>query len=106
MDNDFNLKIDDGSKKDDIFGTKTQAVPAPEKNIGVDTNGEFISDLIAAGQSNQIDMSEINKFCRLSQSRDQMYAMIDTMAEDSTISAVLETYAEDATEPNFDGKIV
>jgi hypothetical protein len=32
--------------------------------------------------------------------------MLDTLCQDSTISAVLETYAEDATEYNDEGKIV
>ena len=35
-----------------------------------------------------------------------MYAMLDTMSQDSIVSAVLETYAEDATERNDDGLIV
>ena len=35
-----------------------------------------------------------------------MYQLLDTMAEDPTIAAVLETYAEDATETNDDGRIV
>lgn len=97
-----NAFIDDASQ----YGTKTKPVPVPEKNIGIDTDNSFFADIIDAGESGQLDISKLESFTQISQSREQLYQLLDTMAEDSIISAVLETYAEDATERNEDGRIV
>lgn len=56
--------------------------------------------------ANTIDISQFNNFSQLSQNRETLYQVLDTMAEDSTIAAMLETYTEDATETNDVGKIV
>ena len=51
-------------------------------------------------------MNKLNQFTQVSTRRDQIYNLIDQMAEDPTIAAILETYAEDATEYNDKGQIV
>lgn len=51
-------------------------------------------------------MSAIQDFSTLSQSRNQVYDMLDNMADDSVVSSVLEIYAEDCTEYNEEGDIV
>lgn len=89
-----------------IYNNPTRSVPKPEKNIGVDTKEVLFDNITNAGMASQLDISAIDSFTHVSQSRDQMYAMLDTMSQDSMVSAVLETYAEDATEYNDDGKIV
>ena len=53
-----------------------------------------------------MDITALDSFSQVSQSRDSIYALIDTMCEDSTIAAVIETYTEDATEYNESGQIV
>jgi len=63
-------------------------------------------NIIQAGTNNLLDISSLDAFTNISQSRDQVYALLDTMCQDSTVAAVLETYAEDATEPNDQGQIV
>lgn len=93
-------------QNDDLYNKPTKAVPKPETNIGIDTKEFLYQNIINAGTSSRIDISEIESFTKASQSRDQVYNMIDTMCQDSMIAAILETYAEDATEYNDKGKIV
>lgn len=88
------------------YGVKVQSIPKPEKNIGIDTNEVFFDNIVNAGLSSSLDITALESFSQVSQSRDQIYAMLDTMAKDSMVSAVLETYAEDATEYNDSGRIV
>lgn len=101
---DANSKVfvnDDGA-----YNKEIKAVPAPEKEIGIDTKEYIFQNIINAGTSSVLDVGEIESFSMASKSRDQVYQLLDTMAEDSAIAAVLETYAEDATEYNDQGKIV
>lgn len=94
---------------EDSYNKKTVSKPVPERNIGIDVDGDFTKDIIEAGYegtSSQLDISKIESFTTISQNRDLLYQTIDCMAEDPTIAAALETYAEDATEPNEDGRIV
>ena len=91
---------------EDLYGKKPKIEPAPETQIGVDTDNKFYEDISKAGISNQLDMSAFDSFLTTARSRDQIYNLIDSMSEDSIIASVLETYAEDATETNEDGDIV
>lgn len=91
---------------DMIYGKPTKAVPVPPKNIGIDVDNELFQSIINAGESSQLDISKLESFLNIAQSRDQIYNMLDAMAEDGSIAAVLETYAEDATEYNDQGQIV
>ena len=88
------------------YNKETVALPVPERGIGVDTKETIFDNIVSAGISNQLDMSQIESFTKISSSRDQVYSMLDTMCTDTMISAVLETYAEDATESNDQGQIV
>lgn len=90
----------------DIYNKPIRSKPLPEKEVGIDTGNHFLLDLIQAGESNQLDATALNQFTTVSQGRDSIYSLIDTMCEDPIISAVLETYAEDATEENDNGRIV
>ena len=89
-----------------IYGKKITSVPKPEGNVGIHTAGTFYDNLIYEGENSQLDITKLQSFLQISQSRETMYQLLDTMAEDPTIAAVLETYAEDATETNDDGRIV
>lgn len=89
-----------------VYHRETIAVPAPERNIGVDTKETIYTNIINAGQSHQLDINALESFTSISQSRNTVYNLMDSMCEDATISAVLETYAEDATEYNDQGQIV
>lgn len=90
----------------DLYGNSYTAVPKPEKEIGIDTKEYIFQNIINAATSSKLDIGGIESFTTISRSREQVYQLLDTMAEDSTIAAVLETYAEDATEYNDQGRVV
>lgn len=89
-----------------VLGTKVNPVSKPTPNIGVDTDNEFYENIIAAGSSSVIDIGAFNSFEQLSQNRETLYQVLDTMAEDPTIASMIEIYAEDATEVNDVGQII
>lgn len=92
------------------YDKKIKSVPKPQPETGIDTKNTFYNNIILSseldGVSSSIDLSRINAFSNTSQSRDQVYTLLDTMAMDSKVSSVLETYASDATEYNDEGKVV
>ena len=94
------------SQDDTIYNKKIDPTPAPEPQIGIDTHDMMLQHLISATQSSQIDTSALNSFTQVSRNRNEIYDAIDGMSEDSTVSAILETYAEDATETNDQGRIM
>ena len=94
------------NNQQDIFNKKTVAVPVPERNIGIDTDNSFFDNLVNLGLSSKVDLTTIESFSQISQNRNLTYNVLDIMGEDTTIAAILETYAEDATELNEEGHIV
>lgn len=87
------------------YNKPIKSVPKPDPNVGVDfTNG--VASVLAQSAASQIDIATINSFTQISERRDQLYTLLDNMCEDSIIAAILETYAEDATEYNDDNQIV
>lgn len=93
----------DGS---DLYGIRIKSVPVPEKNIGIDTSGEIYDVLIQGVKSSMMDISKLESFTQVSQNREMLYEVLDTMCEDTTIAAALEIYAEDSTELSENGRIV
>jgi hypothetical protein len=97
---------------DSIYNNPIKSIPRPEANIGIDTKNTLIQNIIQTvesgytGQSSQLDLSAIESFTNVSQKRDQLYTLLDTMVQDPIISAILETYSEDSTEYNDNGQIV
>ena len=101
--NDVNNNIlFEGVENSDVL----QIQSAPEKEIGVDTNNQLFSNIVNAGMNNTLDMSTLESFTTVSQRRDQLYGLIATMCQDSTVAAILEVHAEDATEYNDSQQIV
>ena len=90
----------------DLYNKKIVPVLPKERNIGVDVNNEFFENILEAAQVSKLDLAEIESFSQISQNRNLVYNVIDTMCEDSTIAAAVETYTEDSTERNENGKIV
>ena len=93
-------------RETDKLGQKIKPIPKPEKNIGIDVSDEFWDAMMAAADENKIDIGAINSFSQLSQNRETLYQVLDTMAEDPLMAAALEVYTEDATETNDTGDIV
>ena len=85
-------------------GQKIKVVPTPEPEIGMDTDNVFADSILAAAQVGGLDVSSIDALSQSAQNRKQVYELIDSMATDEVLSAVLETYAEDAVEPNDKGE--
>lgn len=103
---DDNVKDSAFEQDDAVYGKETKAVPSPGVNIGVDTSDSVLRNITGEGLAGSLDIPAVESFSHVAQSRDQIYSLLDTMCEDSTIAAVLETYAEDATEYNDEGKIM
>lgn len=87
-------------------GTKIKAVPKKEPNIGIDTDVNLYHNILNAAEGSALDIAALESFLNVSQSRENIYKLIDSMAQDSSISSILETYAEDATQTNDEGQIV
>lgn len=90
----------------EVYNKKIQAIAPPEKQIGIDTQGTIFSNIIKEGERGGLDIAALESFTNVSRNRDQIYSLLDLMCNDSTISAVLETYAEDATEYNENGQVM
>ena len=88
------------------YNKEIKSVPKPEVGIGIDTKDVFFDNIIAQGIASSIDITKINAFSQTAQSREEVYQMLDTMCDDSLLSAVLETFAADATETNDYGQII
>lgn len=91
---------------DKLYNKKIKTQPKPEVNIGIDTKETIYDNIVKAGENSTLDISAIENFTQVSYSRDQIYTLLDSMCEDVTVAAVLETYVEDATETNESGSIV
>ena len=93
-------------RDDDIYGKSTKPVPKPDKKRDIDLDGTFYDNIIDGGINNVLDISAFNSLTNVAQTRNELYNVYDSMCQDGSISAVVETYAEDATERNDDGRIV
>ena len=94
-----------------IVGKKVHAIPVPQKEIGIDLNNTLFQNIIFATEqagslASAVDMSSLSEMDTKSLNREQRFQLLDTMLQDSTISAVVETYTEDTTEYNDQGRIV
>ena len=87
----------------------SQAQPTTLDNtttLDIDTNKTLVDNIIEAGLSSQLDISRLENFTSISNARDQIYQLIDSMAQDSSVSAILKTYAENVCEPADNGHII
>lgn len=82
-----------------------------EKQINITNNkissvesGNVIYDLLQAAGKDIINPHAFDSFDSIARNRNEINKLIDQMTQDSTISAVLETYAEDATTSNEEGR--
>ena len=101
--------IDDNSvfvNDEEQYNKPIKSVVAPERKRDIDMDNTLYNNIIQAGFSSQLDINALNTLNQKAENRNQMYNVFDTMCEDGTISAVVETYAEDATERNDSGNIV
>ena len=87
----------------------SQAKPTTLDNtttLDIDLNKTLADNIIEAGLSSKLDIAKLENFTSISNSRDQIYQLIDTMAQDSSVSAILKTYAENVCEPADNGHVI
>ena len=89
-----------------LVDKKVKAIPKEPQSVGADVDNEFAFELLDAVQESKVDLSSIDNFSNVAQNRESLYTLIDTMAEDDRVSAILETYTEDVTETNENGQVV
>lgn len=91
---------------DSIYGNKIKKVTPEGKESDVGISDVLYDNIIQSGINSTIDLSGINSLSQQATTRNEMYNIYDTMCEDGQISAVIKTYAEDATQRNTEGNIV
>ena len=91
---------------EDSKDMKIKASPKEKPEIGIDQNNTLVSNITNAAINDTLDISKLEGFLNVTNSREDVYRLIDQMGNDSTVSSILETYAEDVTEANDKGKIV
>ena len=74
--------------------------------LDIDVNKTLPENIIEAGISHKLDMSALDNFTSISNARDQVYQLIDTMSQDSSVAAILRTYTEDVCEPADNGHVI
>jgi len=94
------------AKENKFIGTKIKAVPNEPQEIGIDLEDKLQNEILDAVETSSLDLNSLESFSNVAQTREQIYGLIDTMAEDDRVSAVLETYAEDVVETNDKGQVV
>ena len=92
--------------KDNLIGKKIEPVPVEPQEIGIDVDDSLIDALIEGVDNDVVDVASLDAFSNLTQSRENIYQLIDAMASDDRVSAVLETFVEDSVETNDKGQIV
>lgn len=74
--------------------------------LDIDTNQVLVDNIIQAGLSDNLDLSTLSQFTSISNSREQIYDLIDTMAADSDVAAIIKVYAEEVCETSDNGHVV
>lgn len=96
----------DTTSKNPMVGTRVKAVPKGKKEIGIDTDNQFASQLVDSALSSMVDISKLDGFLNATQTREQTYKLIDTMSDDPILASYLKTIAEDSVETNDSGQVV
>lgn len=86
-----------------------QAVPTTLDNttkLDIDVNKTFVDNILDAGINGTLDTAALEEFTSISNARDQIYQLIDTMIKDSSVASIVRTYAEDVCEVADNGHMV
>jgi len=93
--------------KSPLVGSQAQPTVLDKTvKLDIDLNKTLADNIIDAGLSQKLDITALENFTSISNSRDQIYQLIDTMANDSSVSSIVRTYAEEVCEPSDNGHIV
>ena len=95
------------SNKSPLVGTITKPITLDQTTkLDIDTNKKIVDNIIEASIGGNLNTAELEQFTAISNSRDQVYQLIDTMMKDSVVSSIVRTYAEDACEVADNGHII
>lgn len=103
------IKQSENKKKNShaLVGSGTKPVTLDNTTtLDIDVKNTLVDNIIEAGLSSQLDMGTLENFTNISNARDQVYQLIDTMSQDSSVAAILRTYAEDVCEPADSGHVI
>ena len=90
-----------------LVGSGTQPVTLDNTTtLDIDTKKILVDNIIEAGISSKLNVAALENFTNISNARDHIYQMIDTMAQDSSVSSIIRTYAEDVCEPADNGHVI
>ena len=93
--------------KSSLIGNQAKPVVLDSTTkLDIDTNKVLIDNIIEAGLQSKLDIGAIDRFTSISNARDQVYQLIDTMCNDSAVSAIVRTYTDDVCEMSDNGHIV
>ena len=93
--------------KSPLVGTITKPITLDQTTkLDIDTNKKIVDNIIEASIGGSLNTAELEQFTAISNSRDQIYQLIDTMMKDSVVSSIVRTYAEDACEVADNGHII
>ena len=94
------------NKSNEFINTTVQPTKRRGPEVGMDTGKSIVGNILDAVEIGSFNASEINSLMQTAQTREQTYELIDSMAQDDVIAAVLETYAEDTVETDENGRSV
>ena len=90
-----------------LVGSQAQPITLDNTTtLDIDVKNTLTDNIIEAGLSSKLDIAALENFTSISNARDQIYQLIDTMAQDSSVAAILRTYAEDVCEPADNGHVI
>lgn len=82
--------------KSSLIGNQAKPVVLDDTTkLDIDTKKTLVDNIIEAGLTSRLDISALDRFTTISNARDQIYQMIDTMCNDSAVSAIVRTYTDD-----------
>jgi hypothetical protein len=98
--------MEENNNKNPMVGTQIKAVPVQQPEIGIDTSNTFTTNIVNQAINSNVDISKLEGFSTVAQTREQIYQMIDTMAQDPILASYLRTISEDAVETNDSGRVI
>lgn len=90
-----------------LVGSQTKPVTLDNTTtLDIDVKNTLVDNIIEAGLTSKLDIAALENFTSISNARDQVYQLIDTMSQDSSVAAILRTYTEDVCEPADNGHVI
>lgn len=82
--------------------------PDPRDNVNISKPGHSIIDMLEQeiDAGSMINLSQLEEFRTLSSDREAQFKVYDDLMQDSEVSAILEIYADEATQYDTEGRII